>query len=113
MPKMLQIESRFGSRYNIQFRMEYYENGNTAIIMDCFNYCGIYEGVYGKLTVNLGNKLDPEYGFVDINNLGDEILDWIADNELGEDTGIRDKTVFVTYPLYKFNLDKIREYSRS
>ena len=113
MIKTIRINSRFiEAGYNIAFRVAEYENGNTAIVMDCFTDDEVYDGVYGNLTVNLGDKLPEGYGYIDINNLGEQITDWIKANDLGEDTWVIGKTLFVNYPLYKLNMEKIKEYQR-
>ena len=112
--KTLKLQSRWTDEdLNVAFRIDQYENGNVAILIDCYKDDGAYDGVLGKLTVNLGIELLPGCGFVDVNNLGAGIMTWIISNGLGKDTGYREKTVFVTYPLFKFNMDKIKEYSRS
>ena len=80
--------------------------------MECYTDSGAFDGAFGVLTVNLGDQLIPGCGYVDVNNLGEDIMEWIERNELGMDTGIRERTVFVTYPLYEFDMDKIKEYSR-
>ncbi len=111
--KTLKLKSHWTEEeYNIGFRIEEYQNGNTAILMECYTDTGAYDGSFDVLTVNLGDQLIPGCGYVNVNHLGDEIMEWIEENELGMDTGIREKTVFVTYPLYEFDLDKIKEYSR-
>ena len=46
--------------------------------------------------------------YVDINNCP-WATKFIKDNELGEFTGKYGKSGFCVYPLYKFNLDKIKE----
>ncbi len=112
--KTLKIKSRWRDKeYNIAFRLGNYENGNLAILMECYKDDGTYDGAFAKLTVNLGLELMEGYGFLDVGDLGDEIVSWVIDNGLGEDTGYREKTDFVIYPLFKFNMDKIKEYSRS
>lgn len=113
MIKTIRIKGKgLSGEYNIAFRLAEYENGNTAVIMDCFTDDEIYDGVFGKLTVNLGDELPEGYGYIDVNNLGDQITDWIMENDLGEFTGMSAETVFVKYPLYKLNMAKIKEYQR-
>ena len=49
--------------------------------------------------------------FVDTNNCP-WAEDFIREYQLGEFTGRNDESGFCTYPLYKFDIRKIREYSR-
>lgn len=74
---------------------------------------------YGTLTVNLEERsLGKNKAYVDTNNLGAEILDWITDNGLGELTGNEKKSGFCTYPevlfyeevLKQFNTEDYKQY---
>ena len=60
---------------------------------------------YATLTVNLGtgDGLEPYQAYVDTNNLGSDIIDWIEENEIGTPTGKRKKSGFCVYPLVEFN----------
>ena len=66
---------------------------------------------YAMLTVNLeefstyGNK-----AFVDINNLGDEILQWIEDNNIGIQTSRLGFSGFCIYPEVEFNMEEINKH---
>lgn len=64
--------------------------------------------IYGNLTVNLG-ETPQDCQYVDVNNvpLAEE---FIKDNELGKPVGLVETSGFVTYPLYKFNLSKLKEF---
>lgn len=83
----------------------YRDNGNLAIVLDSPT-----EGPFATLTVNLVNygKLPEGYAFLDTNN-----CPWaerfVKLNELGEDTGLSGASGYCTYPLYKFDMQKLRE----
>ena len=81
----------------------YAENGSLAIQM-LTDDNGFMEP-WSMLTVNLSVTLPEGYAYVDTNNNGDEILDWIIENELGELTGELGYSGFCIYPLVKFNLE--------
>ena len=60
------------------------------------------------MTVNLMGKVPDYCGYVDLNNMP-ELEKFIADNELGEFTGLMKRSGFFEYPLYLFNVDRLRE----
>ena len=101
---------RYGKVHDITFQLDRYAfRGGLAILMNCNE--DFPNEPYGILTVNLedyptsGNK-----AFVDTNNLGDEILAWIEENNLGVPTGEIGYSGFCVYPEYSFNLDEINKH---
>ena len=62
---------------------------------------------YGDITVNLSHKAPDYCGYVDVNNMP-ELEKFIADNQLGEFTGLVEQSGYCTYPLYMFNVDRLR-----
>ena len=88
--------------YNIHFERTKYIYGNNALalVMVCDD-----GSPYAVMTVNLeGYQIDNEYhSFVDTNNLGEELVDWIIENKIGFDTGIRHQSGYCIYPLIEFN----------
>lgn len=62
---------------------------------------------YGDITVNL-EKVPAYCGYVDMNNMP-ELEEFIRDNDLGEFTGLTKRSGFCEYPLYMFNVVKLRE----
>lgn len=79
---------------------EYSQNGNLAIQLMTEEE-GFPEP-WSFLTVNLGVTCPENCAFVDINNNGEEILDFIINNNIGKPTGRCKTSGFVTYPEYKF-----------
>lgn len=63
---------------------------------------------FSNVTVNLGIKLPYDMAFVDV-NMGAEIIDFIRENELGEFMGCTQRSGFVDYPLFRFNVEAISE----
>ena len=59
------------------------------------------------MTVNLGISLDQDCAFVDVNNLGQEILPWLENEGLAKPTGRTQQSGFVSYPEYRFNGEKL------
>ena len=83
----------------------YYNNGNLALLLQDWNN-GEPEP-WGDLTVNLGISLDQDCAFVDVNNLGQEILPWLENEGLAKPTGRTQQSGFVSYPEYRFNREKL------
>lgn len=91
----------------LPYRTSYWCDGSLAIILRDAEG-GPYGEPYGKLTVNLGYKLNKNCAFVDVNNMPGAIK-FIEKYKLGEDTGIRERSGFCIYPMYKFNVDMMEE----
>ena len=99
--------------YNIGLELvQYADNGNLAIVMKSYTDDGFYDGDFNaKLTVNLGNKLPRNQGYVDTNNLGMDVCDWIFDNHLGKCLPIFERSGFCVYPLFEFDMEELKKYA--
>ena len=69
-------------------------------------------GPFTTLTVNLEGydvkeKFGDNYAFVDTNNFP-EAEEFIKKHKLGEFTGLGGVSGYCTYPLYKFDLERLR-----
>ena len=64
---------------------------------------------WSDLTVNLGCPVEKDCAFIDINDLGPDILPWIENNGLGKPTGRSQRSGFVVYPEYRFDAGRLRE----
>ena len=99
----------YGTTYEVQPYVKKYYNGNLAIRLDYFD-----EDLQGwlpfvNLTVNFENKLSEDQAYVDTNNCP-WAEEFIEEYQLGEDTGRIKMSGYCFYPLYRFNLEKIKEY---
>lgn len=83
----------------------YLYNGNTKIEAICSS-----GEPYARLTVNLPFPLEsPDLVFLNINLFNVDVEKFITENGLGEKVEGRDtKSGYLTYPLYRLNLAKIR-----
>lgn len=101
----------YGKTYNIALRKTTYRNNDTlAIIMMCIGKKG-YEEDFGTLTVNIDDSdllADETSAFVDTNNLGSEIVDWLVKNKIANTTPFIGRSGFCSYPLVMFD-DKVVE----
>lgn len=66
------------------------------------------EELFGDVTVNLSFEAPDYCGYLNVNDMPD-IEQFITDNELGEFTGFTQRSGYCEYPLYMFNVDKLRE----
>lgn len=104
-----EVPDRRGNMWTITFAKDFYTNGNLCIEMFCQSEDGDYIEDYATLTVNI-EYLGLFYrAAVDINNLGDNIVDWLVDEGFAEDTGITLPSGFCEYPVLDFNQDWIDE----
>lgn len=105
---MLKLKA-WDSEHDIALSVEHYEiSGNLAIQMWSFDEG--YPEPWSMLTVNLDRKCEPNCAFIDTNNNGVEIIDWLEANHLGYDTGIIHSSGYCTYPMFKFNMDEVMKH---
>ena len=102
MKKMFRVKTMFGA-YDVYFVIsKYFSNDNLSL--DLFS---IEDGPIARLTVNLGDKLEKNMAYLDTNNCG-WARKFVEEYGLGRDTGIVKSSGWCTYPLYEFDMNKIR-----
>ena len=106
MEKKLELKTQLGTeQVSIEINT-YLNNGNM--------YIGLttdgdgYPEPYGDVTVNLGECVPDFCGYIDTNNMP-ELERFLEENDIGEFTGFVQRSGFCVYPLYMFNVDKLRE----
>lgn len=104
------ILEKYGEKFPIELVLGYYPNGSFGIALNSWSEG--YAEPWSTLTINLGYELPPYCAYVDTNNNGEDIVDWIIENNLGELTGDYGYSGFCKYPLIKFNKDIIDELIR-
>lgn len=107
MEKTMKLVSQFGGEYEVSLEINTYLN-NGCIYIGLTTYEEGFREPYGDITVNLAGKAPDYCGYVDLNNMP-ELEKFIADNDLGEFTGLTKRSGFCEYPLYLFHVDKLRE----
>lgn len=85
---------------------QYANNGRIAISL-ITNEEG-YPELFGCLTVNIDEPAPDYCGYLDTNNLSNAEK-FVTENGLGEFTGFTGGSGYCKYPLYLFNVDKLRE----
>lgn len=91
----------------VQLVPKQYRDGSLAIEIICPD-----GEPYMTATVNLdgwtGLRLQTKTRvYVDINNGGKELLDFLVSNEIARPTGLWTQSGFVDYPLCEFDLNKL------
>lgn len=105
--KLLDYKDRWGGHNNVYLEINNYLDNNNMFIHLMAREDG-FDEPYGNVTVNLGIKVPDYCAYVDLNNMP-ELEGFIEENGLGEFTGIVQRSGFCEYPLYMFNVDKLRE----
>lgn len=107
MEKKLELKTQWGTTEQVSIEINtYLNNGNMYIGLSSTE--DGYPEPYGDVTVNLGDKVPDFCGYVDTNNMP-ELEKFLVDNDIGEFTGFVQRSGFCVYPLYMFNVDKLRE----
>lgn len=100
---------KYGTDHSISFELaSYIENGNLYVGMVCHD--DEYPEPWQNLTVNLSVKCKDNCAFIDTNNNGNEIIDWLEQNNLGYCTGNLMPSGWCVYPEFEFNMDKLMKH---
>lgn len=105
--KQLELRTQWGTTEQVSLEINTYLN-NGSLYIGLSSMEDGYQEPYGDMTVNLGEKAPDFCGYIDTNNMP-ELIKFIEENELGEFTGLTQRSGFCEYPLYMFNVDKLRE----
>lgn len=105
--KTLELLTQWGSTEKVQLEINNYLNNNGLYLGLMGKVNDNYEP-YGDVSFNLGVKAPDYCAYVDLNNMP-ELVKFIEENDLGEFTGLTQRSGFCEYPLYMFHVDKLRE----
>lgn len=101
--------NHWGFNNPITFRLDRYaENNNLYVGM--ITHADGYPEPYSDLTVNLSVKCDENCAFIDTNNNGDRIVEWLITNKLATLTGRVRQSGFCVYPEMKFDMVELMRY---
>lgn len=101
--------NKYGSEHPVTFEINHYlQNGNLYVGLVTHEHG--YHMPWSDLTVNLGTPCKANRAFIDVNNNGMEIIDWLVDNNLGHVTTRERTSGFCIYPEFEFNMDALMEY---
>ena len=96
----------YGEKFTIILAIgNYASNGTLAVEMICVDSKGVEEP-FASLTVNIADSdkyaNNKDLAFVDTNNLGMSIMQWLIDNDIAEETDIVGFSGYCMYSLMKF-----------
>lgn len=75
-----------------------------GIHLDCIDETTGCREPYAMLTVGLGEYIGiHNAAYIDTNNLGNRIIEWLEKNNLGQATPLTKQSGFCQYPLFIFN----------
>ncbi len=102
----LELETRFGTTENVTLTVNTYMD-NKSLYVGMTTVEDGFPEPYGDVTVNLLGSVPPYCAFVDTNNMP-ELEDFLVKNGIAEFTGLEQKSGYCTYPLYLFDMEKMR-----
>ena len=103
------ILNKYWKEHPMTFDIDIYlKNGNLYVGL--ITHEEGYPEPWSNLTVNLGVKCKENCAFIDTNNNGNEIIEWLCENKLGSLTGNMWPSGFCVYPEFKFNMDVLMQY---
>ena len=92
--------------FPVWLKVRYYSNGNLAIVLYYIN--GDIIDIWTVVTANLGFLCDKNCSYIDTNNNGEEIRDWLVQNKLATPTRRSDRSGYCTYPIYEFDPEVLK-----
>lgn len=104
------VLNKYGNNYPMTFNLDHYAANENLYVGLVTNTEGYYEP-WSDLTVNLGIKCAENCAFIDTNNNGNDIIDWLEAHGLGTATGRYKASGFCVYPEFKFNMEKLLQYT--
>ena len=104
----------YGKKFNIGLaKGKYVNNGKLAVLMYETTPKGKIKDIFGDLTVNLGEDSvmanETNSQFIDTNNLGNEITQWLVENNIAKPTFFTGFSGYCAYPLFKFNDEALNQ----
>ena len=101
--------NKYGAVHPMSFKLAtYVENGNLYVGLITHDLD--YPDPWSDLTVNLSIYCKPNCAFIDTNNNGNEIINWLTVNHLGKLTGRMEMSGWCLYPEFEFNMDNLMKH---
>ena len=100
-------DSKYSGKTEVELSLaQYANNGRLYLVLS--NYRDGDLEPFADVTVNIDAPVPDYCGYLDTNNLS-KVEKFVTENDLGEFTGIMGQSGYCQYPLYLFNVDKLRE----
>lgn len=104
------ILEKYGGQHPMTFRLSsYLENDNLYVGM--ITHEDGYPEPWSDLTVNLSVVCNKNTAYIDTNNNGTEIIDWLESNKLGHLTGDVMRSGWCLYPEFEFDIEELLKYT--
>jgi hypothetical protein len=102
---------KYGKIHPMTFELANYADNATLYVGLLTNEEG-YPEPWQNLTVNLNEsrRCKPNCAYIDTNNNGDEIITWLEENGLGEETGRIAASGWCFYPEFEFNMEALMKH---
>lgn len=98
-----------GKTHNVVLAALNYENNGTLAVEMVVVKKGKPVESYGVITVNIDDiGATDTMAFVDTNNMGRDIVEWLEENGIAKRTGFYGMSGYCTYPLMQFDLRKLQ-----
>ena len=103
------ILNKYGTENPMSFELATYaENGN--LFVGLITHEAGYPEPWSDLTVNLSIKCKPNCAYIDTNNNGNDIVDWLERNKLGKATDNLMASGWCLYPEFEFDMDELMKH---
>ena len=102
---------KYGTNHPMTFELANYADNGTLYVGLLTNEDG-YAEPWQNLTVNLNesSRCKSFCAFIDTNNNGNEIIDWLVANHLGELTDRYAYSGWCVYPEFAFDMDELMKH---
>lgn len=100
----------YEKEHKISFKLATYaENDNLFVGLIAHDLD--YPDPWSDLTVCLDTECKPNCSFIDTNNNGNEIINWLIENKLGKLTDRMELSGWwCLYPEFEFNMDELMKH---
>lgn len=99
----------YGKEHTVRLSIaSYVNNGNLAVALEVKRGLSFWDDA-GMLTVNIGPQQEPNLAMIDTNNLGNEIIEFLKENDLARSTGWAEYCGFCRYPQVMFSPDALKQ----
>lgn len=102
---------KYGKNHPMTFQLANYAD-NGSLYVGLITHEEGYPEPWSNLTVNLNESVrcKPNCAYIDTNNNGDMILDWLETNGLGKQTGRIAVSGWCVYPEFEFNMEELMKH---
>ena len=102
---------KYGKDHPMTFELANYADNASLYVGLLTNEEG-YPEPWQNLTVNLpaSRFCKPNCAYIDTNNNGDEIIDWLETNGLGKETGRIAASGWCFYPEFEFDMYALKKH---